>query len=165
MVSGTRSGCLTPLPFVNFQSSKKAQMIGPLSGGVLLQTPLRSLTDRPSLPPSSFTRSPIGSPYDSLSLAGGLRAYHVALLKPRGLGPASTPVARRLRRASSERPVLATYLLVQAYQHLWLVLGDDAYEGSPGLTLPRAAGPRPPWCWQSRRRLTLSPPSRGMRIR
>ena len=45
---------------------------------------------------------------------GGLRAYHVAPLKPRGLGPASTPVARRLRRVSSEHPNLATYLLVQA---------------------------------------------------
>jgi len=35
-----------------------------------------------------------------------------------GLGPASTPVARHLRRGSSETPDLATYLLVQAYQHL-----------------------------------------------
>jgi len=57
---------------------------------------------------------------------GELRAYHVALLKPRGLGPAPTPVARHLRRVSSEHPDLATYLLVQAYQHLWLVLYDDA---------------------------------------
>src|SRR5262249_31213945 len=65
------------------------------------------------------------------------------------LGPASTPVARRLRRVSSEHPGLATYLLVQAYQHLWLVLCDDAWSGSPGLTLPRAPGPQPPWCWQS----------------
>lgn len=129
-------------------------------------TLIRPITGRHSLSPRSFTRSPIGPSYDALSLAGGLRAYHVASLKPwRGLGPASTPVARRLRRASSERPVLATHLLVQACQHLGLVLGDDAYGSSPGLTLPRAAGPRPPWCWQSRRRLTLSPPSRGMRIR
>src|SRR4051794_3632500 len=80
---------------------------------------------------------------------GGLRAYHVAPLKPlRGLGPASTPVARHLRGRSSEPPSLATYLLVQALKHLWLVLGDDACGGSPGLALPRAAGPRPPWCWQ-----------------
>src|SRR5262245_8534667 len=45
-------------------------------------TPLRPATGRPSLPPSSFTRSPIGLPCGSLSLAGELRAYHVALLKP-----------------------------------------------------------------------------------
>src|SRR5262249_30934439 len=35
-----------------------------------------------------------------------------------GLGPASTPVARHLRRGSSETPGLATYLLVQAFQQL-----------------------------------------------
>jgi hypothetical protein len=67
----------------------------------------------------------------------------------RGLGPASTPVARRPRRGSSEPPGLATYLLVQACQHLGLVLGNDACGGSPGLTIPRPPGPRPPWCWQS----------------
>jgi len=40
-------------------------------------TPIRSITDRPSLAPSSFTRSPVGAPCGSLSLAGGRRAYHV----------------------------------------------------------------------------------------
>jgi hypothetical protein len=40
-------------------------------------TPIRPATGRPSLAPPSFTRSPIGSPCGSLSLAGGLRAYHV----------------------------------------------------------------------------------------
>ncbi len=44
-------------------------------------TPIRPITGRHSLPPSSFTRSPIGSPCGSLSLAGGLRAYHVASRK------------------------------------------------------------------------------------
>jgi hypothetical protein len=128
-------------------------------------TPIRPITGWPSLPPSSSTRSPIGSPYGSLSLAGGLRAYHVASLKPRGLGPASTPVARPLRRVSSEHPDLATYLLVQACQHLWLVLCDDAGGGSPGLTVPRTPGPQPPWCWQSQLQLAPSLPSRRMRIR
>ena len=117
------------------------------------------------LSPSSFTRSPIGSPYDSLSLAGELRVYHVASLKPRGLDPASTPVARHLRWGSSKPPDLATCLLAQACQHLWLVLCDDACGSSPGLTVPRTPGPQPPWCWQSRPRLTLRPPSARMRIR
>src|SRR5262249_20852834 len=129
-------------------------------------TPVRPITGRRSLPPSSSTRSPVGSPCGSLSLTGGLRAYHVASLKPwRGLGPASTPVARHLRRVSSEHPALATHLLVQACQHLGLVPCDDAGGGSPGLTVPRAAGPRPPWCRQSRLRLAPPPPSRRMRIR
>src|SRR3954468_9929472 len=84
---------------------------------------------------------------------------------PRGLGPAFTPVALDLRRMSLQHPDLATYLLVQAYQHLWLVFVYDARGGSPGLALPRAPGPRPPRCWQSRSRLALrSPPSR-VRIR
>ena len=39
-----------------------------------------------------------------------------------GLGRASAPVARHLRRTSSERPDLATHLLVQACQHLAPVL-------------------------------------------
>src|SRR3954463_3365443 len=41
-------------------------------------TPVRPITGRHSLPPSSFTRSPIVSPCGSSTLAGGLRAYHVA---------------------------------------------------------------------------------------
>jgi hypothetical protein len=128
-------------------------------------TPIRPATGRPSLPPSSSTRSPVGWPCGRPTPRGGLRAYHVAPLKRRGLGPASTPVARRLRRGSSEPPGLATYLLVQACQHLWLVLCDDACGGSPGLTVPRAPGPRPPWCWQSRPWLAPPPPSRRMRVR
>jgi hypothetical protein len=44
-------------------------------------TPVRPITGRRSLPPSSFTRSPIDSPCGSSPLAGGLRAYHVALRK------------------------------------------------------------------------------------
>src|SRR5262245_22765800 len=51
-----------------------------LSGRVMLpsgSTPIRPITGRPSLTPPSFTRSPIGSPCGLLSLAGGLRAYHV----------------------------------------------------------------------------------------
>ena len=41
-------------------------------------TPVRPVTGRPSLPPSSFTRRPVGSPYSGPTLAGGRRAYHVA---------------------------------------------------------------------------------------
>jgi hypothetical protein len=41
-------------------------------------TPIRPITGRHWLSPRSSTRSPFGSSYDALSLAGGLRAYHVA---------------------------------------------------------------------------------------
>src|SRR3954464_10635902 len=43
-----------------------------------VSTPIRPVTDRLSLPPSSFTRRPVGSPYGGPTLAGGRRAYHVA---------------------------------------------------------------------------------------
>jgi hypothetical protein len=82
----------------------------PACAGGHVATPIRPITGRPSLAPSSFTRNPIGRSYDLPTLTGGLRAYHVAPRKPRGLGRASTPVARHLRRGSSEPPDLATYL-------------------------------------------------------
>jgi hypothetical protein len=45
-----------------------------------------------------------------------------------GLGLATPPVTRYLRQMSYEHLYLVTYLLVQACQHLWLVVSDD---GSP----------------------------------
>ena len=43
-----------------------------------LATPIRPITGRPSLPPPSFTRRPVGSPCGGPTRAGGRRAYHVA---------------------------------------------------------------------------------------
>ena len=43
-----------------------------------VSTPIRPVTGRPSLPPPSFTRRPVGSPHGGPTLAGGRRAYHVA---------------------------------------------------------------------------------------
>src|SRR5262249_11343721 len=54
--------------------------VSPLSWGVMSpggSTPIRPATGRPSLPPRSFTRRPIGPSCERLSLAGGRRAYHV----------------------------------------------------------------------------------------
>jgi hypothetical protein len=64
--------------------------VGSLSRGVMLPlgaTPVRAITARRSLPPSSFTRSPFGSPCGSLSLVGRLRAYHVPPEYLDGLDP------------------------------------------------------------------------------
>ena len=44
------------------------------------------------------------------------------------VGSACSPVARHLREMMRERLHLATYLLVQACQHLWLVLSNDIYQ-------------------------------------
>jgi hypothetical protein len=75
--------------------------VGPLSRGVISprgSTPIRPVTGRPSLPPPSFTRRPIGSPRGWPTLAGGRRAYHVASqesswVRPRlyAGGPSSAP--------------------------------------------------------------------------
>ena len=130
--------------------------VSSLSRGVMSPTPIRPITGRPSLPPSSFTRRPVGSPYGRPTLRedDGLTTLHRR--NPRGLGPALTPVALHLRRMSLQHPDLPLYrFVVQAYQHLWLVFVYDAYSGSPGLAIPAAPGPRPPWCWQSRFRLAL----------
>jgi hypothetical protein len=60
--------------------------VGPLSRGAILScdaTPLRTITARPSLPPSSSTCYPIGAPCGVLSpppwctRRGGQQAYHV----------------------------------------------------------------------------------------
>jgi hypothetical protein len=143
-----------------------------LAGGVA--TPIRPITGRLSLAPSSFTRSPIGSPCDVLSLAGGLRAYHVPPTSLSGLGRVSRPVARHLRQRTAEPLHLATYLLVQASQqlqgpvqrdHTWLVEHHGLDDTSPGLTLPLLPCSRPRCCSQSQFRLTLTLPARGLRLR
>jgi len=78
--------------------------------------PIRPITDRPSLAPSSFTRRPIGASCEAAFLMATdchqkrRRAYHVPPLSPCGLGRASSPVVPQLRRRSSEPPDLTTCL-------------------------------------------------------
>jgi len=55
--------------------------VSPLARGAY--TPIRSITERRSLPPSSHTPTPISSPYGTLSLAGDVWAYHVPCPYPR----------------------------------------------------------------------------------
>jgi hypothetical protein len=122
----------------------------PLAGGVMSprgSTPIRPIAGRPSLAPSSFTRCPIRSSYDfpCCPATAAQRAYHVPQVEHEGgLGRVSSPVVQHLRRRSSEPPNLTTCLLAQACQHLWLVLCDDVYNASPGLTMPPHPRPRPP---------------------
>jgi hypothetical protein len=111
---------------------KDPREVGRLSPRGDVATPIRSITDRPSLAPSSSTRRPVGVSRETLSAGvacpvGERRVYHVPPLSPCGLGRASPPVVQQLRRGSSEPPDLTTYLLVQAIQHLALGLCDDVY--------------------------------------
>jgi len=122
----------------------------PLSRQGDVATPIRPITGRHSLPPSSFTCCPVGAPCGLLSLdpigygTGRTTGLPRSADVPEWIGRISTPVARHLRRRSSGPPDLATYLLVQAVQQLALVLCDDAYDALPGLAIPLDPGSRPP---------------------
>jgi hypothetical protein len=123
--------------FANGSRPPTPEGSGPACAWGDVATPVRSITDRPSLAPSSSTRSPIGSPCGSLSLAGGLRAYHVSPMYQSGLGRVSTPVIHHLRGRSSEPHHLTTYHFGPGLSaSYWPVLCDDACDASPGLTLP-----------------------------
>jgi len=119
-------------------------------GTLYHSTPIRPITGRHSLPPSSFTCCPVGAPCGLLSLdpngygAGETTGLPRSANVTEWIGRICTPVAQHLRRRSSRPPDLATYLLVQACQQLTLVLGDDAYDALPGLPLPLNPGPRSP---------------------
>jgi len=95
---------------------KDRMEVCPLSRGVMLlrgSTPIRPITGRLSLFPSSLTRNPISSPCGLPSLSSGrwLQAYHVPLTYLMdGLGAVSPPVGRHLRQESGESLNLPTCL-------------------------------------------------------
>jgi len=91
-------------------------------------TPIRPITGRHWLSPSSPTRTPIGLPYGSLSLAGGIRAYRVPFACQSGLGSPSPPVAFSSAMRDLRTRIPATYLLVRAYEHLRLVYYHGVYQ-------------------------------------
>jgi len=110
--------------------------ICPLSRGAI--TPILPITGRHSLSPPSPTRRPIGSPYSSLSQIEretyGLTTFRTSTTL-RGLGSASLPRVQHLRQVRHKHLYLTLYLLVQAYQllleacqHLWLVLYHGIYQ-------------------------------------
>ena len=80
---------------------------------------------------------------------GEVRGCHVPQKYPDRLGAAFTPKARHLRQRSVKSLYLAIYLLVQAFQHLWLVLINDAYGDLPMFTIRSNLSALPLWCWQS----------------
>lgn len=112
----------------------KDQMeVSSLARGIMTAIPIRFITKRPSLFPSSSTRTSVHSPYGLLSLAnvcrlGEVWAYLVPCECQNGLGLAYSPVALRLRQLITQQLHLATCLLAQACQHLWLVRIDDVYQ-------------------------------------
>jgi len=124
--------------------------------------PIRSTADRHSLPPASLTPSSTGRPHGRPSTAlwkrwGLPRSARVPF--PEGLGSASAPVAQRLRGVKFEHSCLATCLLAQAFQPLWLVEYYDACSGSLTLAIPSNPSSRPPQGWQSQRHLAVRLPA------
>src|SRR5262249_59143445 len=94
--SGTACDISAALPEVGWPGSlgtPDQREVGPLSRGVIGScgaTPLRTITARPSLPPSSSTGCPVGAPRGVLSpppwctRRGGQPAYHVPPMYPSG---------------------------------------------------------------------------------
>src|SRR5262245_54287162 len=89
---------------------KDLREVGPFSRGVISpegSTPIRPITGRRSLPPSSPTCRPIGD-----RLAAGLPrgeddrliTFHGCIMD--GVGPASPPVARQRRQGKGDAPAL-----------------------------------------------------------
>jgi hypothetical protein len=112
----------------------KDQMeVCPLARGMMSpngSTPIRPITEWLSLPPSSFTRNPINSPYGLPSLLPGEvtglpRSADIPL---DGLGAVSPPVGHHLRQEIGKFLILPTCLLAQASQRLWLVIGYGVYQ-------------------------------------
>lgn len=112
---------------------KDLMEVGPLSRGVMSpigSIPVRPITERLSLSPSSLTRNPINSPYGLPSLLPGEvtglpRSTDIPL---DGLGAVSPPVGQHLRQEIGKFLNLPTCLLAQASQRLWLVNHYDVYQ-------------------------------------
>jgi hypothetical protein len=98
----------------------------PLAGGVIA-TPIRPITGRPSLPPSSSTRCRIGPSCDGPTRRddNGFTTFRRCTV--RRLGRASPPGERHPRAASSECRSLSPCLLAQACQPLWPVITNGVY--------------------------------------
>src|SRR5262245_66336100 len=82
-----------------------------LPGGA---TPIRPITGRPSLAPSSSARCRFDAPYETPTRRDGNGFTTFRRCAAGGLGHASSPVVLHLRAVSSEHHNLTTYLLVQA---------------------------------------------------
>ena len=67
------------------------------------------------------------------------------LINTSDLGPLYIPAALRSWSNSGEITFLAAYLLVKAYQHIWLLKVDDTCKSSHMLTISLISSPSPPY--------------------
>jgi len=111
-------------------------------------TLIHSITEWPSLLPSSPSRTSIGLPYGLLSLTGDVRGYHVpSQSHTDGLGALCPPVACDAHDKEARSPCTrSSALLAQAFQHLWLVFCDDVYRAFTWVRHTIHPRPSPSWC-------------------
>jgi hypothetical protein len=109
--------CITACAgWLTVHARRHPREVGPVSRGVMSQPLSARLPGGLRLLPRPLPAAPSVSLTTCLPQGGGLRAYHVPLTEPSGLGRASRPVARHLRPGTVEPRHLATHLLVQAFQ-------------------------------------------------
>ncbi len=115
-------------------------------------TPIRSITERHSLFPASFTRCPNSVPCGNACPEGrGIGLTLFRLNDTNDLVPTSTPAA--FVSVYSILPVEhpAARLLARACQRLWLFGGYGAFGGSHLLDISFSLTLPPPWRWQRQR--------------
>src|SRR5438270_12949797 len=99
-----------------------------LARGVMLpggSTPIHPITGWPSLLPSSSARTPIGLPYGSRSLAGGVWGCHVPSQSHGWVRRALSTVGVHAHDKDGRSPCTRySALLAQAWQHLCFGLFD-----------------------------------------
>ena len=125
--------------------------VSALSRGMMLpvgSTPIPSITEGPSLLPSSHSRTPISLSYGSLSLMGDVRGSHVpSQSQMNGVGALCPPVAWDAHDKEARNPCTRySAVLAQACQHLRHVFCDDVYRAFTWVRPTIHPSPSPSWC-------------------
>ena len=137
-------------------------------GSAAGSTPIRSITERPSLAPSSSTRRPVGVSCEPLSPKGGRRAYHVPRVQSFVGQVADLPGRSAIRPTVWFRSRLSAGGTTSApgefgaprswprtfwskrFSSLRLAFVTTFNDASPELTLPHDPGSQPPHAAGSR---------------
>ena len=123
----------------------------PLARGVMLRrrsTPIHPITEWPSLLPSSSARTPVSSPYGSLSLTGDVRGCHVpSQSQTNGVGALCPPVACVPMTRNGRVLVPATVPFWPKPASTFGLFSVTMFiERSPGFAMPSILAPSPSRC-------------------
>ena len=139
-----------------------------LSRGVMLlcgSTPIRSITERRWLAPSSSASHSISAPCGLLSPEGERLVYHVPYTYQLGLDSACSPVTEISAAGEVGTPTLGHVPFGSSLISIFgLLVLTTFISGSLELVIPCAPSSRPQGCWQSPLLLTIWWPSRKMRL-